>query len=327
MIYKMCQSFHFVIQLQAVDILCETMYNIDITKNIAEKGGSLMKNFTIILLTLSVISLIIIGLYNLICTTNGKRIKNVIYKSDNIIIQLLQKGNGKNLAILGGGYSMSIDSSNRVIKHDPFMVLPSPKRFKKTTTIMSIYYTFESKGIEASGKEIATFVNQVCNNYENVSLIGHSKCGVCFANAKQWIKRKLLALVTISSPFEGTPLTTKGFDEDLSPSKKKIFNFIYSKHQVDLDIGENADFIKNADYSTINKDCQHYNFVSTRHRSLNPVESFTKWFTDDKIGADLVVPVKSQKVNFEGTKEIIIDCTHMTSMDASLKIITKKLDL
>lgn len=147
-----------------------------------------MKNFTIILLTLSVISLIIIGLYNLICTTNGKRIKNVIYKSDNIIIQLLQKGNGKNLAILGGGYSMSIDSSNRVIKHDPFMVLPSPKRFKKTTTIMSIYYTFESKGIEASGKEIATFVNQVCNNYENVSLIGHSKCGVCFANAKQWIK-------------------------------------------------------------------------------------------------------------------------------------------
>lgn len=286
-----------------------------------------MKNLGILLLTLSVISLVVIGLYNLICITKGKRIKNIIYKSNNIIIQLLQKGKGENLVIIGGGYSMSIDSSNRVIRHDPFMVLPSTQRFKKSTTVISMYYTFESEGLEASGKEIATFVNDQTNSYKTISLIGHSKCGVCFANAKQWIKKKLLALVTISPPFKGTPLTTQGFDDDLDPIKKKIFNFIYSKHQVDLDIARNSKFLKTADYSKVNENCQHYNFVSIRHKSVNPVESFVKWFTNDKIGADLVVPKASQKVDFEGTIEVEINCTHMTSMDASLEIITKELDL
>lgn len=88
------------------------------------------------------------------------------------------------------------------------MILPNIN-FQEDLTIMSIFYPFESRGLENAGKELSYFIDSVMQDYDNITLIGHSKCGVCFANAAKWIKCKNLKIVTISAPFLGTIMANK----------------------------------------------------------------------------------------------------------------------
>ena len=79
----------------------------------------------------------------------GQLIPNVNYKSKNLLIHIPKQGGKRRLVILGSGYSMSVDQNNRVIHHDPLMILPSLKQYEDGTTVMSIFYPFESEGLEA----------------------------------------------------------------------------------------------------------------------------------------------------------------------------------
>ena len=54
-----------------------------------------------------------------------------------------------------------------------------------------------------------SFVNLLLDKMFYITLLGHSKCGVCFANAVKWIKHEHINTVTISAPFQGTPMADK----------------------------------------------------------------------------------------------------------------------
>ena len=78
----------------------------------------------------------------------------------------------------------------------------------KDSTVYAFYFTFECSGLEEASKEIAEFVNSLSEEYEQIFLVGHSKCGVCLYNASYYCKKDI-TLVTISTPFDGTIVADK----------------------------------------------------------------------------------------------------------------------
>lgn len=270
--------------------------------------------------------LIIICAYILIrkiFVTKGERFNNLNYKSENVIIQTAKEGGKKNLVILGSGFSLSIDEYGNVINHDPFMILPSMKQFSDNTTVMSIFYPFESKGLEEAGIDLSNFINLNLNEYENVTLIGHSKCGVCFANLSKWIKRDI-NVVTISTPYTGTPVANgEEFAKYLNSIEEEVYVKIFSDHNVDKDLVTDSNFMKNADYSGLNK-CKHINIVSTcPENSLNPIDMFLIYMDTKGVYGDGIAPKKSQQIFLEGTIQEYIQTTHATSLEKGIEIAKK----
>lgn len=266
---------------------------------------------------------IIVGitiLLRIIFVCNGDVLENVLYKSNNIIIQQVQEGN-RNLIILGSGYSLSINEQNKVVSHDPLMVLPNEE------TVLTIFYPFEANGLEEAGKELSTFVNSIAQEYDSITLIGHSKCGVCFANAVKWIQSENVTVVTISAPFLGTPMADKDtMFQNLNWIERTSYSLIFSNHKVDQDIIPNSNFIQNADYSGL-KNCTHINIVSKcPQKSISLLDIIlTYWDKKSGITGDGIVPNSSQQaLCYPNTIEVEIEATHATSLNIGIEE-TKKI--
>lgn len=277
----------------------------------------------IIIFILAIIIIVGIAIFlRIIFIFNGEILENILYKSDNIIIQQVQDGN-RNLIILGSGYSLSIDEQNKVVSHDPLMILPNIE-FQEET-VMSIFYPFESEGLEDAGKELSTFVNSIMQEYDSITLIGHSKCGVCFANAVKWIEHKNVNIVTISAPFQGTPIAERSIVKDLNWFEERVYTLIFSNHAVDQDIVPNSEFIQNADYSGL-ENCTHINIVSEcPQKSISPLDVVLTYL-DKKVGikGDGIVPKTSQQyISYSNTIKEEIKATHATSLKIGVAIVKK----
>ena len=147
---------------------------------------------------------------------------------------------------MGSGYSLSINEQYEIISHNLLQVLPNIGW--EEATIWSIYYPFESKGLEEVGKELSTYLNLREDEYDSITLIGHSKCGVCFANAVKWMDYENLTVATISTPFEGTPMVDeKEMTEKLNGFMQLAYKLIFSNHNVDKDLITNSEFMQNVD--------------------------------------------------------------------------------
>lgn len=273
-----------------------------------------------------ILAVIIVGIavgWRIIFVCNGDVLKNVFYKSENIIIQKVQDGN-KNLIILGSGYSLSIDDQNKVVSHDPLMILPNIE-FQEET-VFSIFYPFESEGLETAGKELSTFINSIMQDYDSITLIGHSKCGVCFANAAKWIECKNMNIVTISAPFYGTPIADKkSMFEKLNWFEERMYTLIFSDHNVDKDIIPNSNFLQTVDYSGL-ENCTHINIVSEcAEKSSNLLDIVLKYLDEKgEINGDGIVPKTSQQsISYSNTIEKEIEASHATSLDIGIEIIKK----
>lgn len=275
----------------------------------------------IIIFILAIIILGIAIMWRMIFVCNGDILKNVLYKSNNIIIQQVQEGN-RNLVVLGSGYSLSIDEQNKIVNHDPFMILPNTE-FQEET-VMSIFYPFESKGLEDAGKELSYFINSVMPDYDSMTLIGHSKCGVCFANMAKWIECKNVNVVTISAPFQGTPIADKELMfERLTWFEERIYTLIFSNHNVDKDIIPNSNFLQNADYSGL-QNCTHINIVSKcPKKSGSPLDMILKYLDEKgKINGDGIVPeISQQSVFYSNTISKDIEAIHATSLEIGVRIV------
>lgn len=275
----------------------------------------------IIIFILAIIILGIAIMWRMIFVCNGDILKNVLYKSNNIIIQQVQEGN-RNLVVLGSGYSLSIDEQNKIVNHDPFMILPNTE-FQEET-VMSIFYPLESKGLEDAGKELSYFINSVMPDYDSMTLIGHSKCGVCFANMAKWIECKNVNVVTISAPFQGTPIADKELMfERLTWFEERIYTLIFSNHNVDKDIIPNSNFLQNADYSGL-QNCTHINIVSKcPKKSGSPLDMILKYLDEKgKINGDGIVPeISQQSVFYSNTISKDIEAIHATSLEIGVRIV------
>lgn len=194
------------------------------------------------------------------------------YRTDNIILHVVQIGKGRGRTIIiGNGHSMSVDSEGVVTKIEPAMSIPRYiQKFNKNDTVYDFYYTFECVGLDEAAKDLAEFI--VTNELgEDIWLFGHSKCGVCFYKAIQYIfsnfVRSKINLVTISAPFNGTIMATKRFRR--IPKKLNfLLNFVhyilFSDHVIDHDISPRSEFLGTLPIEEeVLKCCTHYNVCST----------------------------------------------------------------
>lgn len=262
--------------------------------------------------------------YKVIFVTKGQKLEGVIYKSDNLIVQLAKEGEKKKLIVLGTGYSMSINQENKVTEHEPLMTFPNTKDYQEDTTVLSVYFPFESAGLQQAGEELSSFINRYASDYKDIIFIGHSKCGVCFANMARWIQKESY-FFTDSTPFHGTPIVNQEeFSSHFNWFIKGMYSIIFSNHQVDKDIGIGSTFLKNANYSGLRRHT-HINIVSTcPERTLNPLEILLKYLDKKgEIQGDGIVPKKSQQIFLKGTIQIEVNATHATAMQKAIDFVTK----
>ena len=255
---------------------------------------------------------------------NGSKLNDVIYKSENLIVRIEREGKGKKLVVLGSGYSLDINEEDRITNHDPLMVFPNVKDYNRELTIASMYFPFESDGLEIAGQELANFINSYGENYEEIIFIGHSKCGVCFANMAKWVERPSTFL-TISAPFTGTKVVSQEeFAKNLNGIEKLIYKILFNDHKVDKDIAINSEFLQNADFSGL-ENFRHINVISVCHENtLNPIEILLKYMDyRGNIKGDGIVSQTSQYLSQEGTIQEVIRATHATSMDKGIKVAKK----
>ena len=138
-------------------------------------------------------------------------IKNVLYKTRNVLLIGVDGRHKEDTAyIVCEGLSMSVDDYNVPYKWDPYLSIPTEKKYEGILNgdIISMYFPFECKGLQKAGEDLAFYINENMKKYSQVVIIGHSKAGVCIANMARMLARKCV-LVFVSAPFEGTIIVSE----------------------------------------------------------------------------------------------------------------------
>lgn len=258
----------------------------------------------------------------------GDKVGEILYKSENVILQVLEYNeNAQNVVILGEGYSESVNEKGIITHCDPLMFKPNTNLFNQNTQVIYVYYPFDveqqQERLGIAGQEIASYINENLKDYEeeNIVAIGHSKCGVCFANMAQWLNRKI-TIVTISSPFKGTVVADKSlFKEKMNYFEFSIYNIMFSDHQVDKDIIAGSCFLEQANYDRLANQ-NHINIVSAcKKESNNLIDNILSYINDKySINGDGIVPLESQLMEYENTIQIFIEASHATSMEKGIEV-------
>lgn len=281
-----------------------------------------------------IILLVIIGtlvILKSIFVWKGEKLKRIAYKSNNLIVQTLDKGekSKRTLLVLGNGWNVSVDKYDRVTKHDPFFLIP--KKETKLLTgngyeIITAYFPFECDGLDQSGQELAQFINTHYQGYQ-VILIGHSKSGVCFANLSKWLEadKEDRTIITVSAPYGGVK-SDKDNLKKLNDIEKAIYPKIIVPHQTNDDITMNSRFLENvADFSGL----ETKNFYSVKSilpkKPSDPVAILLKW-ADNKfeIEGDGMVGFKEQEPPIKPKEEFVVRASHQASMQEAIKLLKEK---
>lgn len=283
----------------------------------------------------SLFLLVIIGVLMTIKTIfvwKGERLKNIAYKSDNLIVQTLKKGNDrqKTLVVLGNGWNVSVDKKNKVKEHDPFFLIPEAEvqlLKGKGYEILTAYFPFECSGLEQSGKELSQFINTQYKGYR-VILLGHSKSGVCFANCSKWLKAdgRKATVITVSAPYGGVISDTENLQKLKTPFQRWLYSKIIVSHQTNNDITKGATFLKKkADYSGL--ETRQFYCIKSRvpETSFNPITRFLMWVdTTLEIGGDGIVGFIEQKSPVKPKQEFIVHTGHQGSMQVAIKLLIEE---
>ncbi len=253
---------------------------------------------------------------------NGQKMRGIVHKTSNVVIQMIQKGTSRDRCfIIGSGYTLNVDEENRVVWHDPAMI-QMDYSMPEDVTVFTYYYTYECEGLDSAAQEISEFINNnLLGKYERLFLVGHSKCGLCLYDVTKYLN-ELVTLVTISTPFKGTIIADYKAVEKKVKSKILMWMYkkIFSNHNVDLDIIPGSEFLQNLKEPRC---IEHINIMSTLKGKwifLNPIDLFLL-MVGKVLGfeGDGVVAYSSQMAKTD--KQITIKCSHAGSLKAGLSII------
>lgn len=253
------------------------------------------------------------------------QLRNIVYKSCNLIVQFIQNGSSNNdtAIIVGNGHSVSVDYENYVTFRDPgYRPVKSLRNYYDKGSVFIIYYPKTCQGLDVAGKELAEFINTNFGFYKKIILHGHSKCGTCFVNLAKWLDESAslrTTIVSVSAPLKGTPIADiHGFSKRMNRIEKFFYLKIFSNHKVDRDICPNSEFSNNIDFSRLNYPRIEY-IVSKCGFSINPID-WVLCFIDARAGikGDGFVPLDSQIPN---GPYIQIKASHATSLRKSCKIV------
>lgn len=255
---------------------------------------------------------------------NGDFVKNVVFKTEQVIIQQTQQGTtNRRCYIVGNGNSMTLNDNNQVIEHDPLMSYFVPKVSKEYSAYV-FYYTFSADLISA-GKDITTFFDTLSAEYHQNFLVGHSKCSITlYTTAATYGYPQRINLVTVSPPVLGTQIANKKFVHSILKRKFliKLYDSIFSDHIVDRDIMPGAEAIKNLAKMKLNSNTVHIN-IKSKFRTIfscrNPLDLLLYWLDKKlRLEGDGMVPFSSQDFkNASLTKEF--NCSHLCSLNRTLK--------
>lgn len=273
----------------------------------------------------------------------GNVISN-FYQTKNIILQLAQVGRkGGKIIIIGDGHSMSVIANGFIREVDyatPKLRLEA--NFNENDTVIYFYYTFECKGMEAATRDLVSLIMRIQTDDE-IWLIGHSKCGICFYNAIKYIAKfninSNVKLVTISAPFDGTIMLSKRF-KNFPKRFNMLLNLIHKEffveHAIDKDISPKADFLRTLpEEEQVVKCCMHYNicsaFVGIGFRECRGIfEKFCKFISWATLIEDGVVRYESQYIWLnkyrydENFAQGLVFCGHSKSLEAGINLIFKR---
>ncbi len=250
---------------------------------------------------------------------DNMRINTVLYKSSNLLLLGL-KNNGSDTAfIVCEGWSMDVNDENFICQWDPCMSIPTQKEYSELKgDIILMYFPFNCDGLEKAGEELSSYINWNMYTYKNIILIGHSKGGVCFANMARLLKRKTTMLF-ISTPFLGTKIVEPTeVARELNFIEYKIYDRIYKKHNVNIDVMRDSSFIKNADYSGV-KAHNCVNFIS-EIKSIKSIGDICYIYLKHRLKycrADGIVEVYSQEYlnkKYSEVSKIYVDASHNNSL-------------
>lgn len=259
----------------------------------------------------------------------GYRMKHIIYKSQDLILQKLHEGKSKTLVIIGNGLNVSLDENNVIIEHDPIFRIPKKEcklllKGDKDYEVISAYFPFECSGINESSKELASYLN--CNYLDfKIIFLAHSKSAAQFAQTLCFLNSKraddVLKLVFISPAFGGV-VNDEEVMSKLGFIDRVIYRNVFIYHKVNEDIRRGAIFLKeDSDFSKISEHEAYLIRAIIQHRFFDLVNSYLLHL--DKrlsINGDGIIGYDEQYCDVKWSKIFQIKANHNSSMIVALRL-------
>ena len=250
---------------------------------------------------------------------DNMRINTVLYKSSNLLLLGLRNNESDIAFIVCEGLSMDVNDENFICQWDFGMSIPTQKEYPEFKgDILLMYFPFDCEGLENAGEELASYINWNMYMYKNIILIGHSKAGVCFANMARLLERRT-TMMFISAPFLGTKIVEPAeVARYLNFIEYSIYDKVYSKHNVDIDIMRGSNFIRNADYSGV-KNHKCINVIS-EIKSIRSIADIGCYYLKQRLKychSDGIIEVYSQEYlnkKYSEVAKIYIDASHANSL-------------
>lgn len=258
------------------------------------------------------------------CT--GYHMKNVLYKSSNLIVQKLKEGRSRTLIVMGNGWNVSLNDNDRITKHDPIFIIPK-KELKLLIggnadyEVITAYFPFECEGIDQSARELADYLNHNYCDYK-IILLGHSKSAAQFAQTLNYLERdeKKLKLIFVSPAFGGV-ISDEEVMSTLCLLDRIIYRLIFVPHKVNDDITKRSYFLtKVADFSKIS---EHEAYLIRSRISRKPFDLINAYLLhlDRKLSilGDGIIGYNEQYYDADWTQEFIVRASHSGSMALAIQ--------
>lgn len=252
----------------------------------------------------------------------GNHWDGIVYKGQNLIIQLTKKGNeGGTAVFIGNGHSITLDKNDNVVRVDPGMREFHPNIGGEDVTVFAFYFPSFVANLRDAANELAYFIKVSQLTYQNVTLVGHSKAGLCVESTCKYLEQPIDKCITVSTPHAGTiTVDEELFSERLNNRLMEYFyRKTFSNHQVDRDILPDSEVIKCV---LRPKNCnQHINMISVLElkSAWRNVVDLGCLYLDRRVGmkGDGVVSEVSQRVKWTDN-EVVFNCSHARSLQFAL---------
>lgn len=258
----------------------------------------------------------------------GDHWNGIVYKGQNLIVQLVKQGTGRGgkTLIIGNGHSVTLDRNNNVVRADPGQHYFVPNIDKDNVSIYCFYFPSFYADLEQAGIDLSRFVNLI-NKAQDVILVGHSKAGICVEIACRYVKELVDKCIAVSAPHAGTiSVNPKLFCKKLNdPLVEYVCLKTFSNHKVDRDVLPDSNVIReNIKEGKGGKWIRHINFVSVLEAksAWRNIVDFVLWLLDRRVGihGDGIVPLNSQHVCWT-SEEIVLHCSHARSLELAIEYI------
>ncbi len=285
----------------------------------------------------------------------GTILSDIVYKTDNIIVQGLRWGCSSDVVVIGTGDYTDVEKldeessyyfehyeikSKRFMDYIPYDLL---NYIDNKVTVYSIYFDYNSKGLEEASNDIVKWVEKETeflkdlrgNIVQNITFIGMSKAAVCFYSSVSKLPKspmRNISLYTVASPFKGTLICSddiykqpKRFGKFLNFVHKKVFNGV----NVEKDLDPKSEFIKSLKKINLNSSSiQHLNLVTkVTRKSCHNIRDWILLWINWALGweGDGIVPCNSQ--NLDDVYTYIICTSHDSALRTAMKILKENREI